>query len=223
MRNKPATRRAFTLVELCLGLVTMSMVMGAMAAFSLAMSTAWKSAESSQSISLLANQTVVRLQNEIRQSKMIGAVRAGTSTGTTSNAAVLLWKTDTSGDGYIQGNEVSLIEHDPTSHTLRLYYSGQADAAGTWSYSSTFTASSTLTNFKTNRNYLVLARNVYGAVFQSSGTSGTSQNPTLHFALKFLVNDTQANSSQSVAGGMEKITVQYGSASLRVPLTQPAN
>jgi type II secretory pathway component PulJ len=221
--HKPVTPRGFTLIELCLGLVITSLVMGAMAAFSLAMSTAWKSAESSQSISLLANQTVVRLQNEIRQSKMIGAVRAGTSAGTSSNAAVLLWKADTSGDGYIQGNEVSLIEHDVASHTLRLYYSGQADAAGTWSYGSTFTASATLNNFKTNRNYKVLARNVYGAVFQSTGTTGTSQSPTLHFALKFMVNDTQANSSQRVAGGMEKLMVQYGSASLRVPLTQPAN
>jgi hypothetical protein len=144
---------------------------------------------------------------------VVGAVRAGTSSGSGSNAGVLLWKADTSGDGYIQGSEVSLIEHDQTSHTLRLYYSGQADASGTWSYSSTFTNTSTISNFKTGRNFVVLARGVYGAVFQSSGTTGSSRNPSVHFALKFMVND----------GGMEKLTVQYGTATLRVPLTQPAN
>jgi hypothetical protein len=213
-------RRAFTLIELCLGLVVTSLVMGAMAAFSLAMSTAWKSAESSQSISLLANQTIVRVQNEIRQCKLIGAMRSGTSGGSGDVVAVLLWKADTSGDGLIQGNEVSLLEYHATSHTLRLYYAGQPDASGTWSYDHTFTDENTLESFKTNRSYVVLARNVYGAAFQTSGTSGTSKNPSLHFGLKLMVDDTR---SSGAADGTRKLTVQYGTATLRAPLSAPNN
>jgi hypothetical protein len=211
-----ARRRAFTLIELCLALVVTSLVMGAMAAFALAMTTAWKSAESSQSISLLANQTVVRLQNEIRQCKLIGALRSGSSGGSGDVYAVLLWKADTSGDGLIQGDEVSLLEYHAGSHTLRLYYAGQPDASGTWSYDHTFTDEDTLESFKTNRSYVVLARNVYGAQFDATGTSGTSRNPSLHFALKLMADDGSS-------AGSEKLTVQYGTATLRAPLSEPAN
>jgi hypothetical protein len=215
----PVARRAFTFIELCLGLIVTSLVMGAMAAFALAMSTAWKSAETSQSMSLLANQTIVRVQNEIRQCKLIGALRSGTSGGSGDIVAVLLWKADTSGDGLIQGNEVSLLEYHSNSHTLRLYYAGQPDASGTWSYDDTFTDEDTLESFKTNRSYVILARNVYGAEFSSSGTSGTSRSPSLHFGLKLMVDDTRSGS----ASGMQKLTVLYGTATLRAPLSEPGN
>src|SRR5436309_1910662 len=104
-----------------------------------------------------------------------------------------------------------MIEHDTTNHTLKLYYTGQADAAGTWSYGTLFTAGTTPSTFKLNRLSTPLATGVYGAVFSTNGTSGTSINPNFRFALKLMVND----SLSAGAGGGTKLMVQYGTATVR--------
>jgi Tfp pilus assembly protein PilW len=212
-------RRGFTAIELILGMLITTLIMGAMAAFCMAMSTAWKSAEKTQAVTLLGNQVVMRVQNEIRNAKLIGACTAGSSDGSATGAALLLWKQDTNGDGYIQGNEVEMIEHDTTNHTLKLYSIGQADGAGTWSYSTVFTAATTPANFKLNRQSTPLASGVYGAVFSTNGTSGTTLNPNFRFALKLMVDDAQS----AGVGGEQKLMVQYGTATIRAPLPAPSN
>lgn len=214
----------FTFVELCLGLVVTTLVMGAVAAFSLATSGAWKSAEKTQSLTLHGYQASWRISKQVRSARLIGASRAGSSEGVGAGAAVIIWKTDTNGDGYIQGDECEMIAHDPVNHRLILYPSGYADGVGTWSYSGTFTASSVLTQFPTNRPSMTLANGVYGAVFETSGTSGTAVNPSLKFALKLMVDDAASGGGASSAvGGGARLMVENGAATVRAPLAQPAN
>lgn len=216
--------RAFTFVELCMGLVITSLVMSAVAALSMAMATAWRSAGKTQSLTLKGNFISRHVQNEVRNARLIGACRAGTSDGTGTGAAVLLWKTDTNSDGYIQGNECELIAHDTTNHTLILYPSGTADGAGTWSYSGTFTASASLDQFIINRPSKVIAHGVYGAIFQTSGTSGTTNNPVFKFALKMMSDDSQiATGNGGGIGGAGQLLMEYGGAAVRAPLAAPAN
>ena len=52
---------------------------------------------------------------EIGQCAAVGGYYSGTLTSSSGQqASVLFWKSDTSGDGKIQPNEVELIEYDST-------------------------------------------------------------------------------------------------------------
>jgi hypothetical protein len=207
-----------------MGLVITSLVMTAVAALSMAMATAWRSAGKTQSVALKGNFVTRQVQNEVRNARLIGACRAGASDGSGSGAAVLLWKTDTNSDGFIQGNECELIAHEPATNTLVLYPSGTADGAGTWSYSGTFTASASLDQFKVNRPSKIIAHGVHGAIFQTSGTSGLTNNPVFKFALKVMKDDSQtASGNGGGVGGAGELLVQYGGASVRAPVAPPAN
>jgi hypothetical protein len=225
MRIKPLhCERAFTALELFMGLAITTLVFGAMAAFCLAMTSAWKSAEKSQKITLKGQQIIARVQSEIRNARLLGACRAGSSDESAAGAAIMIWKSDKNNDGYIQGDEVELIVHDTSTHKLKLFYTGQADAVGTWSYSTNFTAASVINDFQTGRSSKDLAGGVYGAVFQTTGTSGTSLRPSLQFALKLMVDDSQSGGGTfSSIGGEPKLLVQYGSATVRAPIAAPGN
>lgn len=205
----------FTVVELCLAIVITSLVAGALTAFSLAMLSAWKHAEQTQALTLTGNQVVLRIQNELRSARLIGACRAGSSDGSAPGAAVVLWKQDFNGDGKIQASEMEMIVHDTVNHELRLYRTGQPDPDPNqvWSYS-TFSDASVFNLFATGRQSVLLARGVQGAVFQTSGTTGASQNPSLQFALKLKAENA------SMPGSPQQL-VQYGVATVRAPLAQP--
>lgn len=221
MRRR-AAQSGFTFIELCLGLVVTMLVMSAMAAFSLAMAGAWRSAEKTQSLTLRGQHAATRIEKEVRSARLIGASYLGSSEGTATHpAAVMIWKEDSNGDGFIQGDECEMIAHDALTKRLLLYPSGYADGVGTWSYSGTFTNSSVLLQFPTGRPPLTLANGVYGAVFETIGTSGTSVSPALKFALKIMVDDSQ--SDRPVVGGEARLMVEHGVAAVRAPIAQPSN
>lgn len=207
--------RGFTFVELCLALAICGLVMGALAAFSLAMASAWHQAERTQALTLRGNQAVARIDDLVQHARLIGAVRTGNLDNPTNTTAagVVLWKVDTNSDGLIQGAEVELILHDPTSRTLKLYPAGQGNATTAWSYSTVFTAQSVIEDFQVGRTSTTLLRDVSGAVFQSSSTGSTSLSPSLSYALKLVVGAGSESGSQCV--------VQYGSATVRTPLPIP--
>jgi len=224
-------------LEMFLGMAIMTLVVGAMSAFCLAMTSAWHTSEKSASITLKGQQIALRLANtnsdsggaarhwaEMRQAKLLGACRAGSSDGSAAGAAILIWKTDTNNDGYIQGNEVEMIEHDTTNHTLKLYYTGQADASGTWSYSTNFTVAGTIDQFKIGRSSREIATGIYGAVFQTSNTGSSTIKPSFQYALKLMTNQSQTNvATFSAVGGEPKLMVQYGTITLRSPIAAPNN
>lgn len=220
--NHRHSNRGFTFVELCLGLVVTSLVMAALASFSMAMASAWKSAEETQALTLRANQAVFRIEKEIRNARLVGACRLGSSDGSAAGAAVILWKVDTNNDGYIQGDECEMILHDTTNHSLILYPTGFADSAGTWSCSGTFSASTVLGQFPTNRTPKTMVHGVYGAVFETSNTTSTVNSPSLGFALKMMVDESSSSTSTVSGGGSQQI-IANGTATVRAPIARPTN
>src|SRR5438874_1445919 len=101
--------RGFTFVELMMGLVITSLVLGALSAFTYAMTAAWKQSDSLQLTHMGSNQATVRIQNVIQQAKLIGLVRPGSLTGTGTAAAMMYWANDNSADGKIQFAEMGLL------------------------------------------------------------------------------------------------------------------
>ncbi|WP_428939948.1 PulJ/GspJ family protein [Fontivita pretiosa] len=211
-------RHGFTFVELCLGLVITSLVMSALAAFALAMSSAWKQAEQTQSATVIANQVSAVLQDQIRQARLLGAWRAGSINGSGENAAVMLWKEAAGGDGIIQDTELSLIEFDPTGHRLLIYPAGQG--SGLNIQYSAFTTTAVIDNFKVGRTARPLARGIWGASFKVSGT-GSGQVPRLQFALRIVPEQRDDNGSVSPDGRARPL-IQYGQATLRAPAAIPS-
>ncbi|HMB95130.1 MAG TPA: hypothetical protein VKK61_03745, partial [Tepidisphaeraceae bacterium] len=198
----------------CLGLVITALVMSALATFSLAMCSAWVGSGQVQALTLRGNQIAMRIQNEIRNARLLGACRAGSSDGSAAGAAILIWKNDTNGDGLIQGSEVEMIYHDTANHQLVLY-SGTSSDVATWSYSTVFTNAATIGTFQTGRTPTQFATNVYGAMFQTSAATSTTLNPSLQFAIKILSNDSSP--------GTPQVFVEYGAATVRAPIAQPNN
>jgi hypothetical protein len=205
---------AFTFVELCMGLLVTTLVLGALASFALAMASAWKHAEQSRSLNIRGQQTVLRLADMLHTAKLLGPSHSGSLNNPLTGAAVIFWTQDSNGDGLIQGNEVAMIEHDTTSNRLVLY-SGTAAETSTWSYLSVFSDPTVLDNFKVNRTPTTIANGVEGALFQLSGTSSTTAKPSLSFALKLR--------RDGIDGGAQRLVMQYGTATLRAPLAQPGN
>jgi len=210
-------RRGFTFVELCLGLVITSLVMSALAAFTLAMSAAWKQAEQTQSATVIANQVSAVLQDQIRQARLLGGWRAGSINGSGENAAVMLWKEAADGDGIIQDTELSLIEFDPGGHRLVIYPAGQG--LGVNVPYSTFATTSVIDSFKAGRTARPLARGIWGASFKVSGT-GSGQVPRLQFALRIVPEKRDDNGGVSPDAKARPL-IQYGVATLRAPAAIP--
>jgi len=112
-----------TLVELIIGLAVTTMVMGALSAFSMAVSTAWREQEKSSVMLNSSSNAVTRIQQVLRDAKYLGAVRRGTLTPASNPlpntlAALIFWKSD-DGDGIMQLGELAVLEHDGTE--VKLY------------------------------------------------------------------------------------------------------
>lgn len=197
-----------------MGLVVTSLVMGALATFSLAMSSAWKSAGQAQTLTMIGSHVAARIQNEIKNAKLIGACRPGSCDGSALGAAIMIWKSDANSNGTIEGSEVEMIYHDIANNQLVLYSGTAADTA-TWSYSTVFTNATVIDTFRTGRTPTLFAPRIYGAMFLANAAASTTLKPNLQFALKLLSNDSSKGSPQ--------LFVQYGTATVRAPLALPNN
>lgn len=210
--NHARRHTAFTFVELCFGLVITAMVMAGLATFSLAMSTAWKNAGTSQAVLLTANQDIRLLDAKIRPCGLTGGWEPGAIDGSAANpAAVLLWVADTNKSTTINYSEIILIEHDPGSQQIKLY---QAPVPLTvpdlvYSYTNVFSQTSFIDSFKQGLTPTVLCNNVAGAVFYVGEANSATARPFVEFAL------TVQNGNQT--------QIVYGDATLRAPLAAPTN
>jgi len=112
-----------TLVELIMGLAITTMVVGALAGFSVAVSSAWKQQETGTALQMGSSQAMARIQQIVREAKFVGYVSQGSldpsnAPPLTASAALIFWKSD-DGDGLIQLGELALLEHD--SGEIKLY------------------------------------------------------------------------------------------------------
>src|SRR5947207_1695392 len=139
-RLRHKSRGGFTLVELMMGLLVMSIIFAALAGLALAMSNGWSATASQDSLQVARRQTSTQMYYNVRSAKYIGAATAdnsNTSGGSVAGqgAVVIFWKGDKDPGKIMYAYEIAVIEHDIPSSTLRLYQLPQ-------------TASGAMTEFK---------------------------------------------------------------------------
>jgi hypothetical protein len=206
-------RRALLLVEMCMSLVVMSLVLGGIAMFSLALSTMWQESNASQATCLSSTQATLRVAKLIRAARMFGYCQSGNVDGSGSAATLVFWAEDgdttrgTSADSKIQESEVGLLQYNATTHTLDLYEEPLTMPVGsTWA--STVLYDPTLpATFKHGLTATTISSGVQGVHF-SVNSSSPYIAPTLKYDIK-LLRDGQT-------------TIQSGVVSLRGPSSQPA-
>lgn len=117
--------RGFTLAELVIGMAITTIVMTAMASFTMSVGTAWKANEEAEAASLITNVAAARLGREVKMARLAGALYTGALDGSEVNeAAVMLWRADTNGDNIIQLSELELIAYEKASKALVRYRPG---------------------------------------------------------------------------------------------------
>src|SRR5580765_4048789 len=108
LRNK--SPGGFTLVELMMGLLVMSIVFAALAGLAVAMSNGWRATEAQDSLQVARRQTSTQMYYNIRSAKFIGAATADNS-GASQGAAVIFWKGDKDPGKTMYAWQVAVIEH----------------------------------------------------------------------------------------------------------------
>jgi len=190
-------RRGLTLVELSIGMVITSMVMGALSAVWFAMAHSWKTTGSATGAGLTASVTAMRLEQRLRTSRYVFQYASGSVTATpTKAAAIFYWKADnwnSTSDGIVQLGEMALIEHDSTSKRLYLYEpiastsmtAAQLTAAGAAATTLDMTDSASPTNFKKLSfvKQSVISEAVVAAAFNLP-TQTTNSRPLIEYTLK---------------------------------------
>lgn len=228
-RLKPG---GFTVVELAMGLVIVSMITLAIAGIMTAVAQAWNDQEMNQSIQVQANQVYARVQHILSAAKYVAQYNTGSLNGS-STGYIVFWRADdfpaSPNDETVQAGEMAAIWQDPTTSTLWLteaipysqMTSTQYTAASQvypWSYwtnpanltamkSASFLQATPLGgpgNLSNPSNYL----QVNGATFYIYSLAGTSQLPIIEFAVAFSRNNQTLD--------------LYGSSTLRGPSTQPS-
>jgi|GEM_PF-4628588 len=189
-------RRGFTFIELCLGLVTTSLVMSAAAAFMMGVATTWKASGDAQATAAESTQTNLKLQSFFRSCNALGG---------STTISVLVWRADNNGDNTIQSSELAALTYDPALKILQLHFptvSGAGDS--TWTEAEFYhpTATSVFSSLP-RVSRLVLAR-VSAAHFAILRGSGAMAKPIVEFDLS-VTRDA-------------KVKRHYGSVALRKPV-----
>jgi hypothetical protein len=209
-----------TIVELSIGMVITTLVMGAVSALWFGVCRTWQRGDGAQNVALTSGQATARLEATFRAAKYVFQIANGSVDGvTTPAAAAFFWKGDNwpataNADQAVQIAELALVEHDPAAKRLYLYQaipyasmtvSQKSRAAGVATYADLALAS-TRTTFK-GYDFVqrqVISESITGALF---GTPATSARPMLEFTLNLKRADGTA--------------LVYGAATLRGPTTRP--
>ena len=119
---RASRRRAFTLVELLVGMVVTGFVMAAVAAFVFGVSEHWQRAGAGQQADLAAGRAVDRLDRLVRPALLLDAgYTPGSLDGSGPPAACMYWRADANADGSIQRSETGLLAYDPATRTVVSY------------------------------------------------------------------------------------------------------
>ncbi len=237
IRRQAPTRGGFTLIELTLGLIITSLVLGALTAFCASMARSMSDADGSQTIFLAGTQASKRLEDIVKHARYINLVRPGSTTSSTNpHAGVLLWKNDAGqNSGVMDYEEMAWIEQNPSyplngsvsTPALVLYESiptsqmtatqqfilmllNSRSAFNSYRLTGAMAGASSFPEIFKSLDFVkpkVIARNVSAAAFNATIPLSSSQAPSLEFKLVFMMN-----------GFTE---MKYGSASLRSPGAAP--
>ena len=204
----------FTFVELCLALLITTLIVSAISAFSLAMARSWEMSGRSQLLSISAAQVTMRLQNDLRDAKRLGACRSGwLEPSSAATAAVVVWRADTNSDRRIQSTELQVLVHDAEQRVLKRLRT-PAGASPIEISRTTFDGAGifeVMADLATDVQ--VIAREVAGARFHALPGDEETIKPSLQFILKFqkqkLEGDQPVNDGASL--------FEFGTATLRGP------
>jgi len=210
------TRRGFTFAELTIGLVVMSMIIGAVSVTLFTVADGWHATDSTETVSATTRQTSAQLYRMLRSAKYIGLATkdgqfinsgggAGTAPAGGIGATVLFWRGDLiTADGALQLGEIGLIQHDLASQTLRFWYVPASDGAASGGVTlADISDSQDALDLMSNCHavYQVLAHNVTDVTFSGYNVGSTTQKSCVEFFIKYLI------------GGQE--SVEYGVVTLR--------
>jgi prepilin-type N-terminal cleavage/methylation domain-containing protein len=220
MRLEIRKYRAFTLIELMIGLVITAMVMAAMAAVMTSVAEGWQAGSVSQSTQMQANQIYTRVQKILSGAKYVILPTNGSS-----GSSIIFWANDNLiADSTVEAGEIGLITWDSTTQSLYLYEApsnltgGQLAAAETqldWSSLQTLTPATVESWTYMQQTPLggpgttgnANALQVTSANFYVTGLTSANQLPIVEFSLGFSKNG-------------QAVTL-YSSTTLRGPSTQP--
>ncbi|GJM25456.1 MAG: hypothetical protein DHS20C16_18710 [Phycisphaerae bacterium] len=182
--NTKKSRKAFTLVELLMALVIMSIV--GIAGLAILGATTYGTSDDQLRRELLVNTEVIkkRINGAVRSAVELIVPNSGQ---TTSTDYLIIWADDTNDDDAKDNNEIILIERNTTNNELLVYQN--TSAVGTFADAATFRtaakASYPSTRWATG----------FSALF-FTGTFGTGEFPLLTY--KFTV--TKGITSESSTG-----------------------
>jgi prepilin-type N-terminal cleavage/methylation domain-containing protein len=204
-------RRGFTLVELSMGMLIMTVILAALGGLALAMSSGWKATETQDGLQVARRQTSTQMYYNVRSAKFIGVASADDTSSSgpgpgMKGAAVMFWKGDKDPGTTMYAYQVGLIEHDIESATLRLYQLPQtANGAMTPFKAGDIDDSSDVENFRKlpGINCQIIGRNVYDVTFKVLPASSSRQAQSLEFHIKYK------------SGEQEQL--EYGTATVRGP------
>jgi hypothetical protein len=226
-RRTLAGRRAFTLMELVLGMLITALVMSALAALLGAVAQGWKQSGEAQATSNVITQTHVRIQRLLKSVRLIGACRPGALDGTAAEqAAVLLWTADHNHDYRIQLSELALLECEMggAAADCTLKYRTVAYPASWTAAEKAAEDGAPITMAELNDEASIewfrdivatstfgkttlVARNIVGSEFRRLD-GATATRPSFHY----LLNIQRGNAAET----------EYGTVAVRTPTTYPS-
>jgi hypothetical protein len=172
-------------------MIVTSLVLGGVAAFTLATTSTWTSAESTRTSVLTASQATHRLAQVLGRARFVLYSRVGT---TANPAAIILWDHDgdvatgVAADGKVQFSELVMFKYNPAAKTLDLYSPPSVIAVDPdWSYALLSTSAAVTSFAASGATSAPVARNVSGATFATSGTS----NKVVTYSLTFDRTETE--------------------------------
>ena len=222
-RRRRLSGRAFTLMELVMGMIITGLVMVAVSALLSAVAHGWTQTTATQSSSNHKVQVHARVQSILKGAKQLGAVRPGSLSGYAIPAAVMMWAGDYNGDDRVQFSELALLMHDGGTGSPDGYLAfyevvypsawtaAQKEAADSVTLSKDeIYKDSNIDTFRllANVRQTILATEVVGATFTLTDGADVTR-PSLDYVLKF----QKAGSPQT----------EYGTVAVRTPTTLPAS
>ena len=203
--------RGFTLVELMMGLLVMSIIFAALAGLSLAMSKGWSATSAQDNLQVARRQTSTQMYYNVRSAKYIGAATADTTSGGSgSGAVVIFWKGDKDPGKVMYAYQIAVIEHDIPTSTLRIYQLPQTASGAMIEFKDCdVDDAGDVDKFKkmTGVTCQVIGRNVSSVSFKMLPVTSTRQSQMLEFQIRYK------------SGEQEQL--EYGTATVRVPQAPP--
>jgi prepilin-type N-terminal cleavage/methylation domain-containing protein len=217
IRLRNISRNGFTIVELTMGLLVVSIILAALAGLALAMSNGWQATQTQDNLQIARRQTSTQIYRKVRSAKYIGVAtpdnaNSGGGSEMGKGAAVFFWMGETDPGKTMYAYQLAVMEHDMSSATLRLYQLPQtASGAMTEFKGCDIDDSGDVEKFKqlSGVTCQIIGRNISSATFKVLPVSNTRATQSLEFQINYKSGDQEQP--------------EYGTATVRGPQAPAAS